>query len=109
MSYVDTVGYRRSGWAERGRRIAASPHAAAVAGTLLGLAAVTEALVRATNARAGALHLVAVFMLALFTTAPLAFLGPVAAAVAVSAASVLSLAVFQTIDRKSTRLNSSHL
>ena len=97
MSYVGTVGYWRSGWAERGRRIAASPHAAAVAGTLLGLAAVTEALVRATDARAGALHLVAVFMLALFTTAPLAFLGPVAAAVAISAASVLSLAVFQTM------------
>src|SRR5450755_2670234 len=95
MSYVGTVGYRRSGRAERGRRIIASPHAAAVAGTLLGLAAVTEALVRAADARAGALHLVAVFMLALFTTAPLAFLGPVA--VAISAASVLSLAVFQTM------------
>jgi signal transduction histidine kinase len=77
--------------------MAASPHAAAVAGALLGLAAVTEALVRAADTKTSALTLVAAFLLALFTTVPLAFLGPVAAAIAISAASVLSLSVFQTL------------
>ena len=97
MSYVGTADDWRSGWAERGRRMAASPHAAAVAGALLGLAAVTEALVRAADTKTSALTLVAAFLLALFTTVPLAFLGPVAAAIAISAASVLSLAVFHTL------------
>jgi signal transduction histidine kinase len=97
MSYVGRAGSWRGGRSESGRRLAASPQAAAVAGALLGLAAVTEALVRATHAGYGALGLVAVFLLALSTTAPLAFLGPAAAAVAISAASVLSLAVIQTM------------
>jgi signal transduction histidine kinase len=77
--------------------MAANPRAAALAGALLGLAAVTEAMVRATDARVSALSLVAVFLLALFTTVPLAFLGPTAAAVAVTAASVLSLVFFQML------------
>jgi signal transduction histidine kinase len=97
MSYVGTIGDWRGGWADRGHRMAASPHAAAVAGALLGLAAVTEALVRAADTKTSALTLVAAFLLALFTTVPLAFLGPVAAAVAISAASVLSLTVFHLL------------
>ena len=97
MSYVGTIDDWRGGWADRGHRMTASPHAAAVAGALLGLAAVTEALVRAADTKTSALTLVAAFLLALFTTVPLAFLGPVAAAIAISAASVLSLSVFQTL------------
>jgi signal transduction histidine kinase len=97
MSHVGTIGDGRSGWAGRGRALAASPHAAAVAGAACGLAAVTEALVRAADTKTSALSLVAAFLLALFTTVPLAFLGPVAAAIAISAASVLSLSVFQTL------------
>jgi signal transduction histidine kinase len=77
--------------------MAASSHAAAAAGALLGLAAVTEALVRAADTRVGALSVIAVFVLALCTTVPLAFLGPAAAAIAISAASVLSLSIFQTL------------
>ena len=92
MIYMgDWVG----GWTERGRRIAASPAAPAVAGTLLGLAAMTEAIAR--GAGRSVASLVGVSALALFTTVPLAFLGPVSAAVAVCAASVLSLAAFQTL------------
>jgi len=97
MSYVSTADDWRSGWAERGRRMAASPHPVGVAGALLGLAAMTEALIRAADTKTSALTLVAAFLLALFTTVPLAFLGPVAAAIAISAASVLSLAVFHTL------------
>ena len=97
MSYVGTADDWRSGWAERGRRMAASPHPVGVAGALLGLAAMTEALIRAADTKTSALTLVAAFLLALFTTVPLAFLGPVAAAIAISAASVLSLAVFHTL------------
>ena len=94
---MGTVGYRHGGWADPGRRIAAVPHPAAVGGALLGLAAVTEALARGVDTRIGALSLVAVSLLALFTTVPLAFLGPAAAAVAISAASVLSLTVFHLL------------
>ena len=94
---MGTVGYRHGGWADTGRRIAAVPHPAAVGGALLGLAAVTEALARGVDTRIGALSLVAVSLLALFTTVPLAFLGPAAAAVAISAASVLSLTVFHLL------------
>jgi len=94
---VGTVGYRHGGWANTGRRIAAVPHPAAVGGALLGLAAVTEALARGVDTRIGALSLVAVSLLALFTTVPLAFLGPAAAAVAISAAGVLSLTVFHLL------------
>ena len=89
------MGDWAGGWTERGRRIAASPAAPAVAGVLLGLAAMTEAIAR--GAGRSVASLVGVSALALFTTVPLAFLGPVSAAVAVCAASVLSIAAFQTL------------
>ena len=82
---------------KRVRRIAASPHAPAVAGALLGIAAMTEAIARGAGAGMSAVGLVGVCALAASTTVPLAFLGPVAAAVAICAASVLSLAAFQTL------------
>ena len=83
--------------AGKGRRFAASPHAPAVAGAVLGLAAMTEAIARGAGTEMSAAGLVGVCALAASTTVPLAFLGPVAAAVAICAASVLSLAAFQTL------------
>jgi signal transduction histidine kinase len=101
MSYMSRADDWHSEWADTGRRIAAAPHAPAVAGALLGLVAVAEAVARAAGTRVSVqslvLWLLAVSILALSTTVPLAFLEPVAAAVAVSAASVLSLALFHTL------------
>ena len=57
----------------------------------------TEAVARGADAGMSAVGLVGVCALAASTTVPLAFLGPVAAAVAICAASVLSLAAFQTL------------
>ena len=91
------AGDRGGGWPERGRRFAASPHAPAVAGALLGIAAMTEAVARGAGAGMSAVGLVGVCALAASTTVPLAFLGPVAAAVVICAANVLSLAAFQTL------------
>ncbi len=97
MVDMSTAGERVGGWPERGRRFAASPHAPAVSGAVLGLAAMIEAIARGAHAGMSAAGLVGVCALALFTTVPLAFLGPAAAAVAICAASVLSLAAFQTL------------
>src|SRR5438128_1387850 len=97
MIYMGTAGDWVGGWPERGRRIAASPAAPAVAGALFGLAAMTEAIARGAANGMSVARLAGVCALALFTTVPLAFLGPVAAAVAICAASMLSLAAFQTL------------
>jgi signal transduction histidine kinase len=97
MIDMGTAGDRSGGWPDRGRRFAASPHAPAVAGALLGLAAMSEAIARGADSKMSAVGLVGVCALAASTTVPLAFLGPVAAAVAICAASVLSLAAFQTL------------
>jgi signal transduction histidine kinase len=92
-----------SGWAARSRRIVAGPgardlpHAPTVAGALLGLAAVAEAIARGTGSGLSIASLLTVSVLALFTTVPLAFLGPIAAATCVSLASILSLTVFHTL------------
>jgi signal transduction histidine kinase len=91
------AGDRDGGWPEKGRRFAVSPHAPAVAGVLLGLAAMTEAIVRGASTGMSMVGLVGVCALAASTTVPLAFLGPVAAAVAICAASVLSIAALQTL------------
>jgi signal transduction histidine kinase len=97
MIDMGAAGDRSGGWPERGRRFAASPHAPAVTGALLGIAAMIEAIARGADTGMSAAGLVGVCALALFTTAPLAFLGSTAAAVAICAASVLSLAAFQTL------------
>ena len=73
------------------------PHAPAVAGVLLALAAMTEAIARGAGAGMSAAGLVGVAALAASTTVPLAFLGPVAAAVTICTASALSLAAFGTL------------
>ncbi len=97
MIHMGTAGEQGGGWQERGRRFAASPHAPAVAGGLLGLAAMTEAIARGASTGMSVVDLVGMCALAASTTVPLAFLGPVAAAVTICAASVLSLAAFQTL------------
>ncbi len=103
---TSTVNDWHSGWAAWGRRVAAAPRAArsrdfpyapAVAGILLGLAAAAEALTRAAIAGTSGLVVAGVMILALLTTVPLALPAPVPAALAITSASVLSLAVFQTL------------
>ena len=86
-----------SGWAESARRAAASPHAPAIAGGVLALIAVTEAITRAAVTDVSAQVGLVLCLLALFTTLPLVVLRPEPAAVAVSAACVLSLALFHTL------------
>jgi signal transduction histidine kinase len=100
MIDMGAAGDRSGGWPRWTRRIAAAPevpHAPAVAGALLALAAVTEAIARGAVAGMSVAELVGVGALAASTTVPLAFLGPVAAAVAISAANALSLAAFGTL------------
>jgi signal transduction histidine kinase len=99
MIYMGAPG-ERGAWPRWTRRIAAVPavpHAPAVAGALLALAAVTEAITRGAVAGMSVADLIGVGALAAGTTVPLAFLGPVAAAVAISAANALSLAAFGTL------------
>lgn len=92
-----------SGWAAWIRRIAARPgardlpHAPAAAGALLALAATAEAIARGSGNGLSVAGLLTAAVLALSTTVPLAFLGPIAAATCVSLASMLSLAVFHTL------------
>jgi signal transduction histidine kinase len=90
------------------RRIAGTPHALALAGTLLALAAFGQAIAQAAHAAhaaylaqgasAGgiALYAVPLCLLALTGTVPLIFLRPVAAAMAITATNVLLLATFGT-------------
>jgi signal transduction histidine kinase len=83
-----------------GQRVARGPAAlgAPLPLLLLVLAAVTEAVARAAVGGGGgqAAQILTAGLVALFTTVPLLVLGPIAAAVAVSAAHALSFAVFQT-------------
>jgi signal transduction histidine kinase len=101
-----TAGWR-AGWAGRAERITAARYGLAVTAGLLGLAAVVEALARATVSAPATSHAVtqsqgAQFLglgllycvLGLATTLPLAFLRPAPAAVVLSAASLLSLGLF---------------
>ncbi len=100
MIYMGAAGDRGGRWPQWARRIAAAldvPHAPAVAGALLALAAMSEAIARGAHARMSVADLVGVGALAISTTLPLAFLGPVAAAVAICAASTLSLTAFGTM------------
>jgi signal transduction histidine kinase len=90
------------GWrAEALRRVAAGPHAPAVAGALLAVVAGAQALAQpAGNAGSyGGDLQVAFVLLALFTTLPLGLLWahPAAAAVTVCAACLLSLAAFHAL------------
>jgi signal transduction histidine kinase len=99
MAYVDFAGRRGRRWAALVRQAAAAPHAPAVAGVLLGTAAAAESVARADSASASGYFVVLLCVLAMAGTLPVALLRaqPVTAAVAVSAASVLSLAAFHTL------------
>jgi signal transduction histidine kinase len=68
-----------------------------VAAAVLGLAAVSEASVRAAVIGLSPQTALGVCLLALAGTVPLGLLGPVAAAAAICAADVISLAAFQTL------------
>jgi signal transduction histidine kinase len=98
---VDRAGDWHAGWAGKARRLTTVPHAPAVAAALLGVAAVAQALaqpVGSSGSYSGDLR-VAFVLLALFATLPLGLLWahPAAAAVAVSAACVLSLSAFGSL------------
>jgi signal transduction histidine kinase len=97
---VDRAGDRRGRRAEALRRLAAAPHAPAVAGAVLGLLATAQAIAwppgqRGVDFAQGS----GLVLLALFSTLPLGLLWsyPAGAAVAVGAACVLSLAAFHTL------------
>jgi signal transduction histidine kinase len=96
ISVNEAPGWR-GGWAETGRRLVEAPHAPAVAGALLGAFAVSESIARAAVTGASAQVGLALVLLALATTLPLAFLGLAGAASAVTGASVVSLAAFHTL------------
>ncbi len=94
--HVDRAG----DWAGGLRRAAANPHAPAVAGALLAVAALAQAM--ALPPSQGGIDFaqgVGLALLALFSTLPLGLLWsyPAGAAVAVGAACVLSLAAFHTL------------
>ncbi|MGW5275532.1 sensor histidine kinase [Streptomyces sp. NPDC004044] len=89
--------HRRSGWAERGRRIGADPRTPAVAGTVLALLAVTESFARTAGSGVTVRFALFLGLLALATTLPSAFLCPAAAAASVTGATVLSLAPFRSL------------
>jgi signal transduction histidine kinase len=104
MVYVGRVGGGRGGWSGRGRRIAAMPHAPALAAAALGVSALAESAARAaiTPGVASAdrpQYALLLCLLSLVTTLPLAAVRsqPAAAAVTVCAASVLSLGYFHTL------------
>src|SRR5690348_14137648 len=97
---VDAVGDGRGTWAARGQRIAAAPLAPAVAGALLGVLAVAEALIRAAGtAAATGPTWPALVLAALASTVPLGLLWgrPALAAPAVTAAAVVSLTAFHML------------
>jgi hypothetical protein len=81
------------GWT---RRATSAPHALAIAGTVLALAALGQAIARAVPlVTAGEAPItVPLCLLALATTVPLIFLRPAVAAIAIAAASAVSVTVF---------------
>jgi signal transduction histidine kinase len=97
MIGVMRAGAWPGGWADLGRRIAAAPRSPVVAGAVLGSLAMAESIARSAGGASSGQLAVVRCLVALSTTVPLAFLGPVAAALAVSAAGVLSLALFDTL------------
>jgi signal transduction histidine kinase len=95
MACVGTAGIDVTSRLDRGRWIRATPYAPAVAGALLGLAALVESVIR----RDGPLdeYTLLLCLLGLATTAPAALRQPTPAAVAITAAGVLSLSAFDLL------------
>jgi signal transduction histidine kinase len=97
MTSVSRAAAWRTRWADPGRRFGAATHTPAAVGVTLGLLALIEAVARAARTDADGQFDLALCLVALATTLPLALLGPTGAALAVSAASVVSLTLFHTI------------
>ena len=97
MVGVQHTGSRVEARVHTGHRLASTRSAPAVTAALLALAAVTEASVRAAVTGRDAQTAIMFGLLALATTLPPTVLGPAAAAIAVSAAGVISLAAFHTL------------
>jgi signal transduction histidine kinase len=101
MGYVSGQGDGRGRWAAALRRAATAPYAHVVAGALLAVLAAAQAFAsfKSTTALNAANQQVVFVLLALATTLPLGLLWeyPRMAAVAVCAASVLSLTAFHTL------------
>jgi signal transduction histidine kinase len=86
-----------AGSAGRGRRIATAPRTPAVTASLLGLLALAEAIPRGIAAGLSPQSFLTLIVLCLLTTLPPAFLRPAASAVAICAASVLPITLFQLL------------
>jgi signal transduction histidine kinase len=97
MTYVRTAESSVTSRVVRELRITTSPHAPAMAGGLLGLAAVVESILREAGTDAIGAFIMLVSLVGLATTVPVVLRQPAAAAVAVTAASALSLAAFHTL------------
>ncbi len=94
MTYV----YRADRWwAGRAGRIVTARHVPVLIGTLLGVAAVAEALAWHTRTPATPQFLLLLCLVCLGTTLPLALPHPTVAATVIAAAGVLSLAAFGTL------------
>jgi signal transduction histidine kinase len=87
----------RVAWAEMRRRAPTAANVPAPVGVPLAVVAVIEAGTRAQVTGIGVRDAVVLCLLALATTVPLPLLRPAGAAVAVSSATVLSLALFHTL------------
>ncbi len=97
MSSVGIAPIDAAGWVHRGRRIALAPYAPAVAGGLLGLAAVVETVARLAGTGQTGPYILLLCLVGLTTTAPVGARQRTVAALAVTAAGVLSLVAFHTL------------
>jgi signal transduction histidine kinase len=97
MAYVGIAPIDATGWVRRGQRIALAPYAPAAAGALLGLAAVVETVARLVGVADIEAYILLLCLIGLATTAPAPARHRTVAALALTAASVLSLAAFQTL------------
>jgi signal transduction histidine kinase len=97
MIGVEHIGSWVRTWVDATRPFATTRLAPAVTVSMLAVAAVTESSARAAVTDLQVQTAVALALLALASTLPPAALGPTAAAIAVSAVSVLSVAAFHTL------------
>ncbi|HWC84447.1 MAG TPA: sensor histidine kinase [Pseudonocardiaceae bacterium] len=85
-------------WAGAGRRLAERPYAAGITGAVLVLGATSETLATAPNLRGNGISFALVLcLLAVVTTAPIALLRPLPAALLITPAVLLSLTVSHTL------------
>ncbi len=86
-----------SRWGDLERRAGLAPHLLPAAAAVLGVAALTEAIVRVVGSGDSTQFALVLCLLALATTLPLGLPRPAGAAVAVGVAAVLSLAPFHSL------------